>query len=47
VWQYGYGVIYAVFASLKGLVPAVRSFIDFLVREMPEKASALSGRNAP
>ncbi|MDB6164367.1 MAG: transcriptional regulator, LysR family, partial [Xanthomonadaceae bacterium] len=34
-WRLPQGIFHAVFASRRGLLPAVRVFIDFLVEKMP------------
>lgn len=38
-WHTPYGMIQAVFSSRKGLVPAVRALIDYLVEEVPARAA--------
>jgi len=38
-WRTTYGIIHAVFASPRGMLPAVRALIDFLAAEVPQKVS--------
>jgi len=38
-WHTQFGIVHAVFASRKGLVPAVRALIDHLAAEIPKKLS--------
>jgi DNA-binding transcriptional LysR family regulator len=38
-WRTTYGIIHAVFASRRGMLPAVRALIDFLAAEVPQKVS--------
>jgi DNA-binding transcriptional LysR family regulator len=38
-WYTPHGIIHAVFSSKKGLVPAVRVWIDFLATEVPKRVS--------
>jgi DNA-binding transcriptional LysR family regulator len=38
-WSYMRSNLHAVFASRRGLLPAVRCFIDFLAKRLPEIAS--------
>jgi len=39
-WSQPRAIVHAVFASLRGMSPAVRSFLDFLQEVMPSHASA-------
>ena len=36
-WAPARGIVHAVFASRRGLAPAVRSFLDFLGEELPPR----------
>jgi DNA-binding transcriptional LysR family regulator len=42
-WHTQFGTVHAVFASRKGLVPAVRVLIDHLAAEIPKKLSRAPG----
>ena len=39
-WQLAQGTFHAVYPSRRGLLPAVRVFIDYLVEELPKLVSA-------
>jgi DNA-binding transcriptional LysR family regulator len=36
-WNSPQGIVHVVFPSRRGLLPAVRAFIDFLAERLPEK----------
>jgi DNA-binding transcriptional LysR family regulator len=44
-WTFPCSTLHAVFASRRGLLPAVRCFIDFLAQRLPEVASELGISN--
>ena len=48
-WRLPMGICHAVFASRRGLLPAVRMFIDHLAEQMPPllESSRLQCRNCP
>jgi len=48
-WRLPQGIAHLVFASRRGLLPAVRALIDFLAEKMPAliEESSLNCRNCP
>jgi DNA-binding transcriptional LysR family regulator len=44
-WDTPQGIVHLVFPTRRGLLPAVRAFIDFLAQCIPEQCRVLAERN--